>query len=66
MKGAMRVVLKLHKQLVPTQVAVLPLLKKNDEIVAMAQALKKDMIESGLINSQMSRKGPRRIPGKGC
>jgi glycyl-tRNA synthetase len=42
-EGRPRVVLKLSKQLVPTKVAVLPLLKKNDGIVAMAKAIKKDL-----------------------
>ncbi|HPB67569.1 MAG TPA: glycine--tRNA ligase [Candidatus Omnitrophota bacterium] len=39
----LRVVLKLHKSLVPIQVAFLPLLKKNSEIVTLAKTLKKDL-----------------------
>lgn len=42
-KGEIRIVLKLSKELAPTKVAVLPLLKKNDGIVALAQAIKKDL-----------------------
>jgi len=42
-KGETRVVLRLHKKLAPVQVAVLPLLKKNDGIVALAQKIKEDL-----------------------
>lgn len=42
-KEETRVVLRLSKHLAPIKVAVLPLLKKNEGIVAMAQALKKDI-----------------------
>ncbi len=38
-----RVVLRLSKQLAPIKVAVLPLLKKNDGIVALAKKLKNDL-----------------------
>jgi len=38
-----RVVLRLSKDLAPIKVAVLPLLKKNSEIVAMAHAIKEDI-----------------------
>jgi glycyl-tRNA synthetase len=38
-----RVVLKLHRYLAPRKVAVLPLLKKNDELVALAKKLKHDI-----------------------
>ncbi|MDP2653932.1 MAG: glycine--tRNA ligase [Candidatus Omnitrophota bacterium] len=41
--GATRVVLKFSKQLAPVQVAVLPLLKKNPQIVDMAKKLKQDL-----------------------
>jgi glycyl-tRNA synthetase len=41
--GSLRVVLRLSKNLAPVKVAFLPLLKKNDGIVALASALKKDM-----------------------
>jgi len=43
---ATRVVLKLSKQLAPTKVAVLPLLKKNSELVTMAKRLKADLSKS--------------------
>ncbi len=45
-EGSTRVVLRLHKNLVPTQVAVLPLLKKNHEIVALAKNLRRDLQKS--------------------
>lgn len=38
-----RVVLKFSKQLAPVKVAVLPLLKKNDGIVALAKRIKNDL-----------------------
>ncbi len=41
--GQLRVVLKLNKHLAPVQVAVLPLLKKNDGIVARAKKIKMDL-----------------------
>ena len=44
-KDATRVVLRLHKDLVPRKVAVLPLLKKNDELVALAQKIKNDLMK---------------------
>jgi len=44
-KGEKRVVLRLHKQLAPNKVAVLPLLKKNNDIVTMAKALKNDILK---------------------
>ncbi len=40
---ATRVVLRLSKQLAPTKVAVLPLLKKNGDLVALAKNIKKDL-----------------------
>lgn len=40
---SVRVVLKFHKRLAPIQVAVLPLLKKNAELVTLAKALKDDL-----------------------
>ncbi len=42
-KGELRVVLRFSKQLAPIKVAVLPLLKKNSDIVHMAQRIKKDL-----------------------
>jgi len=38
-----RVVMKLHHRLAPTKVAVLPLLKKNEGIVALAKKIKGDL-----------------------
>ena len=38
-----RVVLKFSKQLAPVKVAILPLLKKNDGIVALAKKIKQDL-----------------------
>ena len=40
---ATRVVMKFHPKLAPTKVAVLPLLKKNDGIVALAKKIKSDL-----------------------
>jgi len=42
-KEETRVVMRFNKYLAPIKVAVLPLLKKNDGIVAMAKGLKKDI-----------------------
>ncbi len=42
-EGRKRVVLKLHKNLAPRHVAVLPLLKKNADIVTLAKKLKHDL-----------------------
>ena len=42
-EGRTRVVLKLSKQLAPIKVAVLPLLKSNDEIVALSKNIKNDL-----------------------
>lgn len=42
-KDATRVVLRFDKKLAPIKVAVLPLLKKNTDIVTMAQAIKRDL-----------------------
>ncbi|HLF17368.1 MAG TPA: glycine--tRNA ligase [Candidatus Omnitrophota bacterium] len=42
-EGKIRVVLKLNKHLAPRHVAVLPLLKKNSDLVTMAQNIKKDL-----------------------
>jgi glycyl-tRNA synthetase len=41
--GSLRVVLRLSRHLAPVKVAVLPLLKKNEGVVALAMALKKDL-----------------------
>jgi len=40
---ALRVVLKFHPKLAPIKVAVLPLLKKNESIVAMAKKIKSEL-----------------------
>lgn len=45
-EGRTRVVLKLSKQLSPVKVAVLPLLKKNNDIVTLAKSLKADLQKS--------------------
>jgi glycyl-tRNA synthetase len=45
-KGEKRVVLRLHPELAPTKIAVLPLLKKRDDIVATARKLCDDLRES--------------------
>ncbi len=42
-RGEKRVVLRLHPELAPIKVAVLPLLKKRDEIVATAQTIRADL-----------------------
>ncbi|MCA1564646.1 MAG: glycine--tRNA ligase [Acidobacteria bacterium] len=42
-KGEMRVVLKLHPELAPVKVAILPLAKNKPEIVGMAKAIKRSM-----------------------
>ncbi len=42
-EGSTRVVLKFSKDLAPTKIAVLPLLKKNDGIVALAKKIKGDL-----------------------
>ena len=42
-KGEIRVILKLKPELAPIKVAVLPLAKNNDDIVAMAKKLKHDL-----------------------
>lgn len=42
-EGRQRVVLKFSKTLAPIKAAVFPLLKKNNDIVAVAQALKNDL-----------------------
>ncbi|HEX9505082.1 MAG TPA: His/Gly/Thr/Pro-type tRNA ligase C-terminal domain-containing protein, partial [Acidimicrobiia bacterium] len=39
-RGEKRVVLRLHRELAPTKIAVLPLLKKRPEIVATAQGVR--------------------------
>jgi glycyl-tRNA synthetase len=39
-RGEKRVVLRLHRDLAPIKIAVLPLLKKRDEIVALARELR--------------------------
>jgi len=45
-KDDLRVVLKLHKDLAPTKVAVLPLLRNRPEIVEMAKKIAKDLKKS--------------------
>ena len=45
-KGEKRVVLRLHPELAPTKIAVLPLLKKRDDLVATARKLCDDLRES--------------------
>ena len=42
-KGEMRVILKLHPDLAPIKVAVLPLAKNKPEIVAMAKGIKRSL-----------------------
>jgi len=42
-RGEKRVVLKLHKDLAPIKVAILPLLRNRPEIVEMARKIKKDL-----------------------
>ncbi|MBF0532695.1 MAG: glycine--tRNA ligase, partial [Candidatus Omnitrophica bacterium] len=42
-EGRPRVVLRLSKQLAPVKIAVLPLLKKNEGIVALAKKVKLDL-----------------------
>jgi glycyl-tRNA synthetase len=42
-EGRQRVVLRLSKPLAPIKVAVLPLIKKNEPLVALAKNLKKDL-----------------------
>jgi glycyl-tRNA synthetase len=42
-RGEKRVVLKLHSELAPVKIAVLPLLKKNDRIVETAKKLSNDL-----------------------
>jgi len=42
-KDETRAVLKLHNDLAPIKVAVLPLLKKNDKIVELCQRIKEDL-----------------------
>src|SRR5947209_503228 len=42
-KGETRVILKLHPELAPIKVAVLPLTKNKPEIVGMAQAIKRSL-----------------------
>ncbi len=41
--GSVRCVLRIHKDLAPTQIAVLPLLKKNGDIVELSHKLKTDL-----------------------
>ncbi len=45
-KGEKRVVLRLHKELAPVKVAVLPLLKKRSDIVDLARKIKEDLSRS--------------------
>ena len=42
-KGETRVVLKLSKELAPRKLAVLPLLKKNSDLVNLAKTIKSDL-----------------------
>jgi glycyl-tRNA synthetase len=42
-KGEKRVVLRFHPEIAPTKIAVLPLLKKNDQIVETAEKLTADL-----------------------
>lgn len=42
--GAKRVVLKLHRDLAPVKIAVLPLLKKRGDIVELAKKIKDDLL----------------------
>jgi len=42
-RGEKRVVLRLSKHLAPNKIAVLPLLKKNSDIVALAHSIKQDL-----------------------
>lgn len=42
-QGRMRTVLRLDKQLAPTKIAVLPLLKKKTDIVVLAKKVKQDL-----------------------
>jgi len=42
-RGEKRVVLQLHPELAPIKIAVLPLLKKREEIVKTAQAIRGDL-----------------------
>jgi glycyl-tRNA synthetase len=42
-RGEKRVVLKLHPELAPIKIAVLPLLKKRDDIVRTAHAIRTDL-----------------------
>jgi glycyl-tRNA synthetase len=42
-RGEKRVVLKLHRELAPIKIAVLPLLKKRAEIVATAQEIRAEL-----------------------
>jgi glycyl-tRNA synthetase len=42
-RGEKRVLLRLHPELAPVKVAVLPLLKKREEIVRVAQAIRADL-----------------------
>lgn len=45
-RGEKRVILKLKPELAPIKVAILPLKKNKDEIVEMAQKIKKDLLGS--------------------
>jgi glycyl-tRNA synthetase len=44
-RGEKRVVLRLHPELAPVKVAVLPLLKKREDIVRVAQQIRADLAE---------------------
>jgi glycyl-tRNA synthetase len=48
-RGDKRVVLRLHPELAPIKVAVLPLLKKREEIVRMGHALRDDLARRWLV-----------------
>ena len=48
-RGDKRVVLRLHPELAPVKVAVLPLLKKRDDIVRAAHLIRDDLARSFMV-----------------
>ena len=46
--GEMRTVLKLKKHLAPVKVAVIPLKRNNEQIVALAHQIKADLLKTGI------------------
>ena len=46
--GEKRLVLKLKKHLAPVKVAVIPLKRNNEQIVALAQQIKEDLLKTGI------------------